>query len=129
MQYPVRIQNNNTHMLCATIICSEHSQLKIMHNAYNKFKFSEMSRWYTFLNVLFNDVVNWYDHIAQVTDQWMRKDCRWNDTDMIEQKYWYETLSQCHYVHNKSNMYLPWAWTRASTVTAQLLTALTPPVY
>ena len=52
-----------------------------------KFKFSETSRRYTFLNMLFNDAVNWHDHIAQVIGQWMRKDCRCNDNDMIEQKY------------------------------------------
>jgi len=51
-----------------------------------KFKFSEMSRQYTILNLLFSDAVNWYDHIAQVIDEWMRKDYRWKDTDMIEQK-------------------------------------------
>jgi len=49
MQYPVRIQSNNTHMLCATIICPEHSQLKIMHNAYKNVKFSEMSRRYVLI--------------------------------------------------------------------------------
>jgi hypothetical protein len=60
-----------------------------------------------FLCVLFNYVVTCEDYIMSVIDEWMSLEHLWSDTDWRKPKYLGRKLSQCHFVHHKSDMDRP----------------------
>jgi hypothetical protein len=58
------------------------------------------NRWRKFLSVLLNDAVNRCVYIA---NEWLRMQHQWNYTNNGKPKHSKKTLSQCHFVQNKSH--------------------------
>jgi len=58
-------------------------------------------------NVLFNDALNCQDYTASVIDKWRDMDHWCNGTDRRKSKNSVKILSQCHFIHQRSNINWP----------------------
>jgi hypothetical protein len=57
--------------------------------------------------VLPNDADKYIDYIPLVTDEQVRTQYWWNDSDRGKPKYSEKILCQCRFVHHKSHMNWP----------------------
>jgi len=54
--------------------------------------------------LLFNDAINCQVYMMSVIDGWLSVGHWWNGTDRGTLEYWKKSLSQCYFVHHKSQM-------------------------
>ena len=66
-----------------------------------------LTSWVFRLSVLFNDVDNFSDYIASVTDKSMSMEHCWNETNRVKPKYSEINASQSYFVQHKSHIDRP----------------------